>query len=101
MATTDLNGSATNPPAGVASNLVNPENEAALAYTTLALALTTVTLFSWFRLLVKYVIIGKLHVEDCKYTSSIAEGNRHLRKVDLIPPAWVWIQRARSFTYRC
>lgn len=53
------------PPPGHHSNFDNPPNEAALAYTTLALALATVTFFAWFRFLVKLCIMEKLHVEDC------------------------------------
>lgn len=55
------------PPLGQHTNLEHPPNEAGLAYTTLGLALFTVTLFAWFRFLVKRCIMQKLHVEDCRY----------------------------------
>ncbi|KAJ4350350.1 uncharacterized protein N0V89_008971 [Didymosphaeria variabile] len=68
----DLNQPVATPPAGHVSNFDHPQNEAALAYTTLALSLATVTLFCWFRFLVKHYIMGKLYLEDY-----------------LIPPAWI------------
>lgn len=77
MAVMDLNGSVANPPAGIHSNFTNPQNEATLAYTTLALSLATVTLFCWFRFLVKYCIMGKLHMEDCKHNSLFSAVKRH------------------------
>jgi hypothetical protein len=60
-------------PAGLDSNFDHPPNEAALAYTTLALSLATVTLFCWFRFLVKHYIMGKLHLEDCKRIAILFE----------------------------
>ncbi|KAJ4299437.1 hypothetical protein N0V90_004682 [Kalmusia sp. IMI 367209] len=64
MAVIDLQQAVATPPPGHTSNFEHPPNEAALAYTTLALALATVTLFTWFRFLVKLCIMEKLHLED-------------------------------------
>lgn len=66
IATMDLNSPVSAPPPGHVSNFEHPQNEAALAYTVLGLALATVTLFTWFRFLVKLYIMQKLFLEDCK-----------------------------------
>ncbi|KAL1591988.1 hypothetical protein SLS60_011580 [Paraconiothyrium brasiliense] len=90
MPVMDLNRPVASPPAGHVSNFDDPQNEAALAYTTLALSLATVTLFCWFRFLVKYCIMGKLYLEDCKRNLSVVNKFSDTNAgVDLIPPAWV------------
>lgn len=49
MVAVDLNRPLETPPSGVHANFENPPNEAILAYATLAVALSMVTLFAWFR----------------------------------------------------
>jgi len=65
MAGIDLGRPAIPPPRNQKSNFTNPQNDATLIYATLGLALATVTLFAWFRFLVKLLIMDKLHWEDC------------------------------------
>ena len=66
MPALDLNRPLALPPAGVVPDFKNPKSESTLAYLTLAVTLTTVTLFAGFRFLVKLWIVRTLHLEDCK-----------------------------------
>ncbi|KAF2643651.1 hypothetical protein P280DRAFT_546572 [Massarina eburnea CBS 473.64] len=64
MPAVDLNHPLAPPPLGAVPDFKHPQNEAILAYLTLAVALSSVTLFAWFRFLVKIWIVRTLHVED-------------------------------------
>lgn len=76
----DLNSAVRKPPPGHVSNLEHPPNEAGLAYATLGISLVTVTLFTWFRFLVKLWIMQKLHLEDCEYFAVWCRNTRSLMR---------------------
>ncbi|KAF1950542.1 hypothetical protein CC80DRAFT_554296 [Byssothecium circinans] len=59
-----LNRPMATPPPGVVPDFKHPQGETALAYLTLAIALSSVTLFAWFRFLVKLWLVRTLHLED-------------------------------------
>lgn len=72
MNVVDLHQPVSPPPQGIRSDFDTPPNKAVLAYSTLAISLSMVTLFSWFRFLVKLCIVQTLHVEDCETLDSFA-----------------------------
>ncbi|KAF2011062.1 hypothetical protein BU24DRAFT_52255 [Aaosphaeria arxii CBS 175.79] len=102
MVSIDLSQPVLPPAAGIQSNFINPENEAALAYGAVISSIVLVTLFTWFRLSVKLWLVGSLHCEDYilpfAWIFGIANFTTSLLIYDFAPIIHSWDMQMHAFS---
>ncbi|KAF2186225.1 hypothetical protein K469DRAFT_573671 [Zopfia rhizophila CBS 207.26] len=97
-----LNQPVGHPPEGVTPNLVHPPNKATLAYSVVITSFFSVTIFTWIRILVKWYIVRKLHLEDYLLPFAWAATIGHLVPAfivyDFAPIIHTWDLTMRDFS---